>query len=42
MECNDKNIAGKITNSVRSTRSNSPTGNTGASSVLPIGDSIGT
>ena len=36
--CNDKNNNGKITNFIRATKANSPTGNSGASSLPPIGD----
>ena len=35
--CNDKNINGKIQNLINSTKSNSPTGNSGANSLPPIG-----
>ena len=35
--CNDKNNNGKITNFVRATKTNSPTGDSGATSIPPIG-----
>ena len=35
--CNDKNGNGKIQNFIKSTKSNSPTGNSGATSLPPIG-----
>ena len=35
--CNDKNNNGKIQNLIKSTKSNSPTGNSGATSLPPIG-----
>ena len=38
--CNDKNNISRITNFVRSTRTNSPTGESGATSLAPIGDSF--
>ena len=38
--CNDKNNNGKIQNFIKSTKSNSPTGNSGATSLPPIGDSF--
>ena len=34
--CNDKNNNGKITNFIRSTKTNSPTGDSGAMSLPPI------
>ena len=37
---NDKNIAGKIQNFIRSTKTHSPTGNSGATSLPPIHDSF--
>ena len=40
IKCNDKNNAGKIQNFIRSTKTNSPTGNSGAKSLPPIGDSF--
>ena len=38
--CNDENNNGKIQNFIKSTKSNSPTGNSGATSLPPIGDSF--
>ena len=38
--CNDKNNNGKIQNFIKSTKSNSPRGNSGATSLPPIGDSF--
>ena len=38
--CNDKNNNGKIQNFLRSTKSNSPTGDSGATGLPPIGDSF--
>ena len=35
--CNDKNNNGKIRNFIKSTKTNSPTGNSGATSLPPIG-----
>ena len=35
--CNDKNNNGKTTNFIKSTKSNSPTGDSGATSLPPIG-----
>ena len=35
--CNDKNNNGKITNFIRSTKTNSPTGDSRATSLPPIG-----
>ena len=35
--CNDKNNSGKIINFIRSTRMNSPTGDSGATSLPPLG-----
>ena len=40
IKCNDKNKAGKIQNFIRSTKTNSPSSNSGATSVPPIGDSF--
>ena len=40
IKCNDKNNAGKIQNFIRSTKTNSPTGDSGATSLPPIGDSF--
>ena len=40
IKCNNKNIAGKIQNFLRSTKTNSPTGDSGAISLPPIGDSF--
>ena len=38
--CNDKNYNGKIQNFIKSTRTNSPTGDSGATSLPPTGDSF--
>ena len=38
--CNDKNNNGKITNFIRATKPNSPTGDSGATSLPPIGDAF--
>ena len=38
--CNDKNNNGKITNFIRATKSNSPTVESGATSLSPIGDAF--
>ena len=40
MKCSDKNNAGKIENSIRSTKTNSPSSKSGATSLPPIGDSF--
>ena len=40
IECNDKNNSGKIQNFIKWTKSNSPSGNSGATSLPPIGDSF--
>ena len=40
IRCNNKNNNGKISNFIKSTKSNSPTGDSGASSLPPIGDSF--
>ena len=40
LKCNDKNINGKIQNFKKSTRTNSPTGHSGAESISPIGNSF--
>ena len=37
MECRDKNNHGKISNFIKSTRTNSPTGDSGADALPPIG-----
>ena len=37
IECKDKNNTGKVTNFIKSTRTNSPTGESGATSIPPIG-----
>ena len=39
-KCIDINNKGKIQNFIRSTKSNSPTGDSGATSIPPIGDSF--
>ena len=38
--CNDKNNSGKISNFVKSTRTNSPTGSSGATGLSPIGNAF--
>ena len=38
--CNDRNNNGKIQNFIRSTKTSSPTGNSGATVIPPIGDSF--
>ena len=38
--CNDKNNNGKISNFIRATKTNSPTGDSGATSLHPIGDAF--
>ena len=38
--CNDKNNNGKITNFIRATKTNSPTGDSGATSLPPIGSAF--
>ena len=38
--CNDKNNNGKITNFTRSLKTNSPTGNSGATSLPPVGSAF--
>ena len=40
IKCNDKNNNGKIQNFIKSTKSSSPTGNSGAESLPPIGNSF--
>ena len=40
IRCNDKNNNGKIQNFLRSTKTNSPTGDSGATGLPPIGDSF--
>ena len=40
IECNNKNGDGKINDFIKSTKTNSPTGNSGATSIPPIGDSF--
>ena len=37
IKCNDKKNSGKITNFIKSTKTNSPTRNSGATSLPPIG-----
>ena len=39
-KCNDKNNHGKIQNFIQSAKTNSPTGDSGASSLPPIGDAF--
>ena len=38
--CNDKNKNDKLTNFIRTTKTNSPTGNSGATVLPPIGSSF--
>ena len=38
--CNDKNNNGKIQNFIKSTKTNSPTGNSGATSLPPTGNAF--
>ena len=40
IRCNDKNNNGKITNFVKSTKTNSPTGSSGATAMPPIGSAF--
>ena len=40
VKCNDKNNKGKIQNFIKSTKTNYPTGYSGATSVLPTGNSF--
>ena len=40
IKCNDKNNNGKIPNFIKSTRTNSPTGHSGSTSLPPIGNSF--
>ena len=40
IKCNDKNSPGKIQNFIRSIKTNSPSSNSGATSLPPIGDSF--
>ena len=40
IKCKDKNNSGKIQNFIRSTKSSSPTGNSGATTLPPIGTSF--
>ena len=40
IKCNDKHNNGKLQNFVRSTRTNSPTNDSGATALPPIGDSF--
>ena len=40
IKCNDKNNAGKVQNFVRSTKTHSPSSNSGPESLPPIGDSF--
>ena len=40
IRCNDKNNNGKIQTFLRSTKTNSPTGDSGAVNLPPIGDSF--
>ena len=38
MKCNDQNNDCKIQNITKTTKTNSPTGDSGATSIAPIGD----
>ena len=40
IKCNDKNNNGKIQNFIKSTKTNSPTGYSGAASLPPIGNNF--
>ena len=40
IKCNDKHNNGKISNFIKSTKTNSPTGDSGANSLPPIGDAF--
>ena len=40
IKCNDKNNNGKIQNFIKSTKTNSPTGDSGATSLPPIGNAF--
>ena len=40
IECKDRNSNGKVNNFIKSTKTQSPTGNSGATSVPPIGNSF--
>ena len=40
IKCNDRNISGKKQNFIRSTKTNLPTSNSGATVTPPIGDSF--
>ena len=40
IECNNKNGDGKINDFIKSTKTNSPTNNSGATSLPPIGDAF--
>ena len=40
IECKDRNNNGKINNFIKSTKTNSPTGDSGATSIPPIGNSF--
>ena len=40
IECNNKNGDGKIHDFIKSTKTNSPTGSSGATSIPPIGDAF--
>ena len=40
IKCNDKNGTGKLSNFIKSTKTNSPVGDSGATSLPPIGDSF--
>ena len=40
IECKDKNNSGKVSNFIKSTRTNSPTGDSGATALPPIGRAL--
>ena len=40
IKCNDKNNNGEIQNFIKSTKTNSPTGDSGATSLPPIGSAF--
>ena len=40
IKCNDKTFSGKLQNFIKSTKTNCPTGNSGATFLPPIGDSF--
>ena len=40
MKCNDKNNNGKIQNFIKSSKTNSPTGDSGSTLIPPIGNAF--